>query len=61
MLTEKKVQRSVWFYPEKRQGLVSIQKEKEGSDLERFKRTERNDILVTDYTSIKKLNRILGN
>ena len=32
-----------------------IKDEKSGCEIKRYKRTERNDILITDFTSIKKL------
>ena len=46
---------SVWFSPEKHKLLKDIEQEKAGCEIKQFKGTERNEILITDYTSIKKM------
>ena len=55
LLTEEKSERTVCFSPEKHKLLKVIKDEKSGCEIKRYKRTERNDILITDFTSIKKL------
>ena len=35
-----------------------MEQEKAGCEVKRFRRTERNDILITDYTSIKKIKLV---
>ena len=53
-LTQENSEQTVHFSPEKHKLLKVIEQENAGSEIKRFKRTERNDILVTDCTSIKK-------
>ena len=53
LLTEEKSERTVCFSPEKHQLLKVIKDEKSGCEMNRYKRTERNDILITDFTSSK--------
>ena len=55
LLTEEKSERTVYFSPEKHKLLKVIKDEKSGRDIKRYKRIERNNILITDFTSIKKL------
>ena len=43
------------FSPEKQKLLKVTEQERAGSEIKRFKRTEPNDILITDYISIKKM------
>ena len=41
------------FSLEKHKLLKVIEQEKAGCEIKQFKRTEQNDILITDYTSTK--------
>ena len=43
------------FSPEKHKLLKVIEQENAGSEIKQFKRTKRNDILISDCTSIKKM------
>ena len=54
MVTKDKSERSVCFSPEKHKLLQSIAKKQSGCELKRFRRSDTNDILVTDYTSVKQ-------
>ena len=42
------------FSPEKHKLLKVIKSEKSGCEIKRYKRTERTDNLISDFTSIKK-------
>ena len=55
LLTEKNSQWTVCFSPEKHKLLKVIKDEKRGCEIKRYKTAEGNDILITDFTSIKKL------
>ena len=55
LLTEEKSERIVCFSPEKHKLLKVIKDEKSDREIKRYKRIERNNILITDFTSIKKL------
>ena len=43
------------FSPEKHKLLKVIEQENAGSEIKQFKRTKRNDILISDCTSIEKM------
>ena len=60
LLTEKKSEQTVCFLPEKHKLLKVIEQENEGCKIKRFRRTECNDTLITDSTSIKKKKMKLG-
>lgn len=53
--TENSEERSVCFSPEKHKLISIIESEKSGCELKKFKKSDRDDILVTDYTSVKKV------
>ena len=45
----------MYFSPEKHKLFKVIKDEKSGCEIRRYERTEQNDVLITDFTSIKKL------
>ena len=53
--TENSEERSVCFSPEKHKLISIIESEKSGCELKKFKKSDPDDILVTDYTSVKKM------
>ena len=48
------LERIVRFPPKKHKCLKFIEQENKGCEIKWFKRTELHDILITDYTCIKK-------
>ena len=55
LLTEEKSEQTVCFSPGNNKLLKVIKDEKSSREIKRYKRTERTDILINDFTSIKKL------
>ena len=55
LITYGSKERTVCFSPEKHPLLQYIQKEKTGCELKKFKRSDNSDIMITDFTSVRKL------
>ena len=55
LLTKEQSNRTVCFSPENYKLLKVIEQENDGCEIKHFKSTERDEILLSDYTSIKKM------
>jgi len=54
LTTNDKHERSVCFSPEKHKLVSEICESKQGCEIKKFKRSDTNDIIVGDYTSVKR-------
>ncbi|XP_057310970.1 uncharacterized protein LOC130648873 isoform X1 [Hydractinia symbiolongicarpus] len=53
--TEDKMERTVCFSPEKHKLVSEVHKDLTGCEIKKYKRSDTNDIIITDFSSVKKL------